>query len=56
MAVSSLIAVVGVICWAVLLTFVWLLCRAAKRSDETSTYDHVAPMRSDRLPSVAERR
>jgi hypothetical protein len=52
----SLIALAGGICWIALLTFAWLLCRAAKWGDEHGVQDRALPVSHDRLPPVAQRR
>ena len=56
MAVWTLISVAVGMCWLAFLALGWLLCRAAKRADESSGYAPVVPLRPERLPSVAQRR
>ena len=56
MAVWTLIAVAVGICWVLILTLGWLLCRAAQRGDQDGTYAAVVPLKSERLTRAAQRR
>jgi hypothetical protein len=56
MAFWTLIAVALGICWVLVLTLGWLLCRAAQRGDRDVSYAAVVPLKPERLPRAAERR
>ena len=56
MAVWTLIAVALGICWVLVLTLGWLLCRAAQRGDQSGTCATVVPLKPEQAPSAAQRR
>jgi hypothetical protein len=56
MAVWTLIAVAVGICWVLVLTLGWLLCRAAQRGDQEVGCGTVVPLKLERLPRAAQRR